>query len=305
MRHEFNRDLVKVYTTFSEFVEKANDWSKAKERGGFSSTSKSYSGSDFYGDAEDFPTMYRRCYDGYGASTIMQGRADLSGLIDLEAAGDTLRHSGDDLDVPTYLSGEMRCFWAEDQDAKPPKRIHLVYASNCVAGVGAKSFANHGGAVCVIADALMELNAQVKVTCTFTNTYVFGDRKALQAIEIKDYSESVDVTRIGVTTHPSWFRRIGFGWFESFMQDVLPKSGYGHTTEYGCSRTGSERSKFVIGDEEFAEWLRIDADEIVVDLPAADLSLFESKEKTAEWVKSAVDRILTQSEESKYIKIWS
>jgi hypothetical protein len=296
MRYEITEEkLTKVYTTFDEFVEMSKVW--AIDEGLGSSSVRHERNRDFFGDAPDFPTMHRRCYDGYGSAKISKSRVELSGMIDIDMPTDELRYEGDELDVPTYLSGEMRCFWGEAYEAKPPKRIHMTYASNCVAGVDDKSFANHGGAVCVIADALMSLRAQVKVTCTFTNTNVFTD-KGLQAILIKDYDESVDVSRIGVTTHPSWFRRIGFRWLESFMYSI-GKEGRG----YGCSMTGSRRNE-VVSDEEFADWLRIDADEIVIDLPAANLGIFTSADRTAEWVKGAVERIMSEGEVSKYIKIW-
>lgn len=297
MRYEITQEkLTKTYTTFDEFVEMAKRW--AIDLGQGESSVRVESSKDFFGDARDFHTMYKRCYDGYNAKKIAKGREDLSNLIDLDVPSDSLRYEGDDLDVPTYLSGEMRCFWGEGFDAKPPKRIHLTYSSNCLASVDDNSFGNHGGAVCIIADALMSLRAQVKMTCTFVNDYVFTG-KGLQAIIIKDYDESVDVSRLGVTTHPSWFRRIGFSWLESFMGSIGMSSDH----SYGASQTGSRR-KMVVSDEEFSDWLRIDSDEIVIDLPAADLGVFRKDSTTATWVKGAIEKILTESETSKYIKIW-
>jgi hypothetical protein len=108
----------------------------------------------------------------------------------------------------------------------------------------------------------------------------------LSAITIKDYDESVDIPRIGATTHPSFFRRIGFAWFEGFGASI----GKPEWSGYGCSETGASRPA-VISDEEFAEWLRVEKDEIVIDLPAADLSCFKSESSTATWLANAIDKI--------------
>jgi hypothetical protein len=75
-------------------------------------------------------------------------------------------------------------------------------------------------------------------------------------------------------------------------------------TCYGGSRTGSRRHS-VVGDQEFFEWLRIDADEMIVDLPAADLDCFKSKERAADWLKSSIDKILSEfSAGNRVIKLY-
>lgn len=302
MRYEFNKTLTKCYYTFEEFVSMSEtmekDSSKEGELGWGSSDREG--SSSFYGDANSHAEMVQRCYDGYNAKGVTDKRVEINNLIDYNRPTDTLCYVGDDLDIPTYLSGEMRCWWADDGDsAKPPKRVHLTYSANCIANVNADSFYNHGGAVCAIADALDAMGCQVKVTCTFTNTDVFTG-EGLQAIEIKDYCEIIDVPRIGATTHPSFFRRIGFRHFERWGKHI----GKVFSGSYGCSRTGSSRH-YVVGDDEFADWLRIDPDEIVIDLPAADVSVFKDTNDTAEWVLKAVETIERDCETIKHIKIWS
>ena len=299
MIHELTTDygfdypeLLKIRATFSEFVKTA----QALPSEGGEDGSCGGSVPSFYGDADSFEDMVKRCYDGYSAKAISEKRYEIGAMLDYHSESAELKHCGDELDVPTYLSGDMRCWWADADNVNTPKRIHIVYGANCVADVNAESFINHGGAVASICDALDSMGALTKITCTFTNTAVFNGR-GLQAIEIKDYSESIDIPRIGATTHPSFFRRIGFKYFEQFCNSIGVNSEY----TYGRSKTGKERGE-AVSDKEFADWLRISDDEIVVDLAAADLRVFNDTKTTAEWVAYAISKI--EGSNDRHIKIF-
>jgi hypothetical protein len=301
MRHEINKTLTKTYQTFSDFVELSTKLSSSQFNKGWDEADNKGSAS-FFGDTNSFDEMVKRCYDGYNAKGISTSRTEIGNLIMTEVPTDALKHSGEALDIPTYLSGDMKCFWAEDSHQSSPKRIHITFGANCIASVDSTQFYNHGGAVAVICDALDNIGAQTKITCTFTNTSVLGG-EALQVIEVKDYNESIDVARIGVTTHPSFFRRIGFRYFERLGNYLgKGKEWLDSSTSYGASQTGKNRNK-VVSDNEFSDWLRIDEDEIVVDLPAADNSVFEDTDSTAKWVTEAIEKI-NNNTSLKHIKIY-
>lgn len=300
MRHEINKTLTKTYQTFSDFVELSTQLSPSTFDKGWNESNTNGS-EDFFGDTNSFNDMVKRCYDGYNAKGISASRTEIGNLITTEVPTDSLKHSGEALDIPTYLSGDMKCFWAEDSHHASPKRIHITFGANCVASVNSTQFYNHGGAVAVICDALDNIGANTKITCTFTNISVLSG-EALQVIEVKDYHESIDVARIGVTTHPSFFRRIGFRYFERLGNYLgKGKDWVESSTSYGCSKTGKNRIA-VVGNEEFSNWLRIDEDEIVVDLPAADNSVFEDTESTAKWVTDAIEKINNANQN--FIKIY-
>jgi len=278
--HVEKKRLVKIATTFHEYVQLANEYKDTNE--GQSCTVRSKSG-EFHGDALTFEQMYDRCYDGYNAKAIGEQRKKIAELFQCERPMDELRVSGEALDVPTFLSGEPKCFW-ESTTEERKARVHIAYASNCTAGHGAQAFLNHGGVIAALCDIIAD-QADTKISCYVSNTGVYAG-KGLSAITIKDYDESVDIPRIGATTHPSFFRRIGFAWFEGFGASI----GKPEWSGYGCSETGANRPA-VISDEEFAEWLRVEKDEIVIDLPAADLSCFKSESSTATWLANAIDKI--------------
>ena len=280
MRYEHIKNLVKIATTFHEYVQLANEYKDTNE--GQSCMVRSKSG-EFFGDALTFEQMYDRCYDGYNAKAIGEQRKKIAELFQCERPMDELRVSGEALDVPTFLSGEPKCFW-ESTTEERKARVHIAYASNCTAGHGAQAFLNHGGAIAALCDVIAD-QADTKISCYVSNTGVFAG-KGLSTITIKDYDESVDIPRIGATTHPSFFRRIGFAWFEGFGASI----GKPEWSGYGCSETGANRPS-VISDEEFAEWLRVEKDEIVIDLPAADLACFKSESSTAAWLANAIDKI--------------
>lgn len=282
MRYEINGKLCKIATTFHEYVQLANEF-KADDYG---SMYRTKGNCEFYGDANTFEQMYDRCYDGYNAKAIGEQRRKIAELFQSERPTDEMRVSGEALDVPTYLSGDPKCFW-ESTTEQRKARVHIAYSTNCVAGVNAESFLNHGGAMAVLCDLIAD-EADTKISLYVSNTHVYGG-KGLNTVTIKEYDEAVDIPRIGATTHPSFFRRIGFAWFEGFGPSIgKPQSWVGT----GCSQTGKDRARYVVSDEEFSEWLRIDNDEIVVDLPAADLPVFRTEERTADWLASAVDTLL-------------
>lgn len=280
MRYEINNGLTKVYTEFSEFVENA-DKMKDEHR---SSCSKRESWDDFYGDALTFEQMMERCYDGYNAKEIGKAHAEFMSIFRSDAEEPYLRVMGEELDVPTFLSGEHKCFWHDDTEKAKP-RVHLVFSSNCLGYVEASNFINHGGAIASIVEVLSQ-QVDIKISCYFSNKDVFTD-KGLQVITLKKYDEATDIPRIGVTTHPSFFRRIGFAWFEGLGGFISEPS---IRSEYGASRTADERFK-VVSDDEFYDWCRIADDEFVVDCPAANKDYFEDEESTLEWIKSSVKNI--------------
>ena len=296
MIHEVNGCLLKTRQSFSDFVNMACELSS--ESGVYGSCGAP--DSSFYGDADTFEQMVERCYDGYAAKTISDKRHEIGGMLDYQSMTPELSHTGDELDIPTYLSGDMRCWWRDSDNASTPKRVHITYSANCIASFGSSSFANHGGAIAVICDTLDAMGIHTKISCTFSNLKVMIG-KALQVIEVKEYGESIDIPRIGVTTHPSFFRRIGFRYFEQLCSHLGLYGEYEGC--YGKSQTGSNRASEVIPDDEFAEWLRIADDEIVIDLPAANLSVFKDTNTTAEWVEKAI-KIIESSNGERHIKIF-
>jgi hypothetical protein len=286
MRYEQNGDLVKTASTFHEYVQLSKQFRNPTEQSSYSKTTcgiKEKVLRDFFGDALSYEEMVERCYDGYNAKAIGEQRRKIAELFQTDRPMDEMRVSGEALDVPTYLSGDPKCFWESTTEVRKA-RVHLCYASNCTAGVNADKFLNHGGAMAVLCDLIAD-QADTKISCYVSNRGVFAGR-GCSVITIKDYAEDVDIPRIGATTHPSFFRRIGFGWFEGFGLSV----GKASWTGYGCSETGKSRVS-VISDEEFAEWVRIDKDEIVVDLPAANIAAFTNEHTTATWLENAIKTI--------------
>lgn len=291
MRYETGK-LTKIHTTFEEFVQ------TAIKIGNKSAASHEEGSSDFYGDAGSFSEMVKRCYDGYNAREISNQRDFIAGMIDYERPTDELRHAGESLDVPTYLSGDMKCWWSGDGTGQGRPKIHITFSCNTSWGYSVE-YLNHGGCIAVLCDALSDW-ADTKITTTIINSRVF-ESKGLQSIELKDYNEDVDVPRIGAVTHMSFFRRIGFAWFEGFKKI----SGKKYTNTYGGSETGRNRVS-VVGDEEFCDWIRVSPDECVVDLPAANSSeLFGTPEDAAKWLSNTMETIRREFDNgSRHIKLF-
>lgn len=308
MHYEVNK-MTKIYATFSEFVELSATMPRPSQAylestGREASREKSNSREeDFFGDAYTFDIMHKRCYDGYNAKAVSDKRHDLSDLVDYERPTDELSYVGDALDVPTYISGDMRCWWRDSADkANTPKRIHITYTLSNGCTTSNTSILNHGGAISVIADAINNIGANVKITANIVARETMH-KNLLMAILLKDYSEDVDVPRIGACTHPSFFRRIGLSWFERFHMHINDERCKMKNSHYGFIVLEQEKRPNIVSDEEFAEWLRIDEDEIVIDLPNAFNSVFRDTKTTAKWVEEVIAQIQTQSQTSKYIKV--
>jgi hypothetical protein len=277
MRETVKNKTILTQHTFSEYVE----FSK-KHKGNRSSSRVTGSGNeDFYGDAYNYEDMYSRCYDGYNAKKVGDIRGGLVAKMAGEKESASLYYSGDDLDIPTFLSGDHRCFWNDGEVMTKP-RIHIVYQGTASCAVDAENFINHGGAVAAICDLLSE-NAHTKVSTVYLMRDAVTDTRGdnlLQAIDVKDYSESLDVPRIGALTHPSFFRRIVFGYIEYYGA----ARGYGYPVEI------RDKSK-IVSEQDYLDWMRIDPDEFVLEIRGPADSIFSSEESTLGLIRTTIDKV--------------
>lgn len=307
------KQLTMTRATFQEQVEVATACAMLSRermeqgRGCYSSVNVLQRPDDFFGNALTFERneqgngMLDICYNGYNAKAIGAVGANIEEVLMTERPNDELAVDGESLDVGTYLSGSDRCFWRESDRKEKRAQIHIVFSSNATADHGADAFLTHGGALVALAN-ILEQDYDVKVSGYFTNGGVFGGG-GCQVFEIKDYSEAMDCARLGAVTHPSWFRRIGFAMFESlgeYVGDERIRSGYGY------SLTDKEREQ-VIKDDHFAEWCRIDEDEIVLDFPAPSRKWFKKgPAKAAEWLSNEISKTKVKvTSGEKHIKMWS
>jgi hypothetical protein len=279
-RHSRKGKLTLTQTTFSEFVEMSNredvehgEWgSDCKEKG------------SFYGNIGSYQEMYDACYNGMGVKKMLKARADLGALLNHEVEEPRKAVVGEALNVGAYCNGNPFHYYKDaDEFAKP--RVHIVYSTNAVAGVSATQFTRHGGAICALVDQLAQ-QVDVKISLYISNEGVFRGN-GCQVVTIKDYEDVVDVPRVSATAHPSFFRRIGFTWFENAGKLIHESIGSG----YGGSRTGTQRSKYIISDDDFRDWVGMTNDEMVVDFPAPDETQFKNNDDTARWLKMAISTI--------------
>ena len=269
--------LTKVQTTFSEFVELSN------KEGNVHTSSNSSSTSSFYGDIGSYKKMYDSCYSGMNAAEMNKVKADLGSLMNHEVEEPRKALVGETMNVAAFAAGHPY-HYMKDSDEFGKPRVHLVYSTNAVAGVRADEFIRHGAAVCALVAEIAE-QVDVKISLYITNVYVLAGN-GCQVVTIKDYDEVTDVPRVAATAHPSFFRRIGFSWFENAKRLISSDCSQG----CGGSATGKDRER-VIDDEEFKEWVGAASDEMLVDFPAPDEGQFNSDTATAKWLKVAADAV--------------
>ena len=270
--------LVLTQTTYSEFVEGSN------AEGIIHKESDERAKGSFFGNIGSYQEMYDACYNGMGVKKMLKAKADIGALLNYETEQPRKAVVGETLNVGAYCSGNPYHFYKDaDEHAKP--RVHIVYSTNAVAGVKATQFTRHGASICALVDQLAE-QVDVKISLYISNEGVFGGN-GCQVVTIKEYEDVVDVPRVASTAHPSFFRRIGFTWFENADKLIHPSL----RSWYGGSRTGTSRSKYIIKDEDFCDWVGMSKDEMVVDFPAPDETQFRSDDDTAHWLKTATKTI--------------
>ena len=283
MRYEITngerRQLTKTQSTFFEFVEGSN------AKGNEHSSSNNSGSSSFYGDIRSYKDMYEACYNGMNVNEMSKVRANLNNLVNHEVETPRKAVVGETLNVSAFCEGSPYHFYKDaDEYGKP--RVHLTYSTNAVAGVNAEEFIRHGASICALVDQLAE-QVDIKLSLYISNSGVLGG-DGCQVVTIKDYDETIDIARVSATAHPSFFRRIGFSWFENASKLIDSRCGSG----YGGSMTGSRR-KEVISDEDFQEWVGMSNDEMLIDFPAPDEYQFNDDDYTAEWLNKVVEKIET------------
>lgn len=283
MRYEIiesgKRKLCKTQCTFFEFVEGAN------REGNVHETSDAKRDGSFFGNVGSFQEMYDSCYSGMNVKKMSKVRADLNNLVNHEVESPRKAVVGETLNVSAFCEGSPYHYFKDaDEYGKP--RVHLTYSTNAVAGVKSAEFIRHGASICALVDQLAE-QVDIKLSLYITNTGVLGGN-GCQIVTIKDYDEAIDIARVAATAHPSFFRRIGFSWFENAKRLIDPRC----STGCGGSMTGSLRS-IVISDEDFQEWIGMGMDEMLIDFPAPDEDQFRCDTHTAAWLNDVVSKIET------------
>jgi hypothetical protein len=287
MRSEIKNKLTKTYSTFSEYVNMAVEMPAVEWEGRLASNE---SGDEsFYGDTNSFGEMVNRCYDGYNAKKISDKRHVIGDMMSLFKETAELSVCGESLDIPTFLSGDMKCFWKDVSDESQPRRVHLVYSGATPWYVESENYINHGGAVSVLADTLAENRYSVKVSAYYAvDKAVSGSYYG--AMELKGYQEDVDVARIGAVTHASFWRRIVF----AHLEKVGTYLGIKRNAQIDPTQSAYGYSKgiSIISDEEEAEWLRISDDEIVIKMQSPESEHFATTESSANFVTESVQKII-------------
>lgn len=268
--------LTLVDATVHGYVQKAIELAKTHTTyGQIESTD-----TNFYGDAPDWPTMVQRAYDGYNARAIAGARDLIIDAMREDKESPSLHYTGDEFSPVAYIQGSKRCFYRYEGEPRRPL-VHLIYRGNTNAGTSSDAYINHGGAIAALAAAL-DATADLKITATYTTSGVFNGG-AIMCVRVKDSSESLDIPRLGVTTHPSFHRRVSFTWYGA----LFPSLGKQHISESGSARNRDT----MLPDEEFFAWIGGSGEDLVVDLPAADMDCFGDADETADWVKLQAAKI--------------
>ncbi len=264
-----NRMLQRFRASFNEYVE------HAKENHKYDGDSNKDGSERFYGDTTCFDDMYQRCFDGYNAHKVADRKADLASEFYSERKESELGVVGDDLDIARWVEGRPDCWWSDEPTPCKPL-VHIIADTCANASVDGTNFVNHGGALALLCELVQDV-ADVRIS-TFNGARAINDDLDLaDSMEIKAYDEPLDIPRVGAVTHPSFFRRISFGVFESFDADG----------GYGSRRKWSD----LMSEEDFYEWMNIEQGTNVVMFDSPSNHEFGDVNSTRKYVERMFDDI--------------
>ena len=109
------------------------------------------------------------------------------------------------------------------------KTLHIIYFMNGSFGVTADVFKKSGivllAAIQIIEKRRIDVMLEVGFFCGYGDTEVLGG-----VVKVKDYQEKLNIQKLCFPiAHPSFFRRFGFRFVETFpaLEDTYFKDGYG------------------------------------------------------------------------------
>ncbi len=263
LKEDDERTLLRLRASFNEYVEHSKNGYKPK------GSSNSKSPASFYGDTKCFDDMYKRCFDGYNAHAVAARKADLSKEFYSERPQAEIGVVGDDLDIARFIEGRPDCWWSDEPLPCKPL-VHIIAATCANAGVGGANFVNHGGALALLCELTQEV-ADVRISTLNCARGLNPENHLVDSMELKGYDEPLDIPRVGAVTHPSFFRRISFGIFESFDATA----GYGSSVSW----------KSLMTEECFYEWMNIEKGTNVVMFDAPSHSAFDDVSATGRYVE--------------------
>lgn len=163
-----------------------------------------------------------------------QGAARIAAKLDtLPATSEVLPEwnldvSGAICNVPAFLSGEPECMWRMSDCKRDEHRVSIIVSGTYSAAVEASSAQNYATAVAAVIRSLEASGINPAVYMIGASRHSGGT--LAYSINVREFGEPLDLARVAFAFHPSFLRRIQFGWRELTPEAVAAgaaSGGYG------------------------------------------------------------------------------
>jgi hypothetical protein len=194
---------------------------------------------------------------GWEAGNAAVARAmDLVAGDDSPTGGWSMEVAGLFPSIAAYVSGDPECMYMPEE-GPTPRRVRILISPCYHCGIQAKAAMEYAKATAAMVSMFMARGLDVAVTAV--HVINAGDVKIQMPVQVKDYGQECDASRLAFSTHPAMLRRVLFCRQE--CDGDLPVEGrnwgYG-TPSYSCADVETMRT--CLGPDA--------ADERIIALPA-------------------------------------
>lgn len=159
--------------------------------------------------------------------------------------------AGSIVNVPAFITGEPECMWRMSECKRDEHRVAIVVSGVYSGSVTSHQAMNYAVAIAATVRALEAsgINPAVYMITTTTgrgDEEHFGNDTAGYSIAVREFGEPLDLARIAFAFHPSFLRRIQFGWQE--MNSEAIKIGWGRGPYGSVGSISKEVTDKLLGD---------------------------------------------------------
>ena len=169
---------------------------------------------------------------------------------------------GQRVDIPRYLSGDQRCWFATKKIKKIAQAVRVYAPIGGVGNVSEKEMQVCGALTCSVVEKLESEGINVELWAAYSIGDFFHERvnpndydgcKVCGLIKIKDSNEYSDLGMISyVTGNNHFYRNIVFKSRIKFAYDVFMQTGI-HSNCSGCYRSSNFLEEYILPDGEYTK----------------------------------------------------
>lgn len=133
--------------------------------------------------------------------------------------------------VSAFTAGEPECMWRMSECKKSERRIALIVPAAYHSGIAATVAMNYAIGVAAVVRSLEASGINPAVYSISSHSW---RALATYGIVVREFGEPLDLSKVAFAFHPSFLRRLVFGWLElnpAAVEAGIASEGYGQPCE--------------------------------------------------------------------------